>query len=145
MAFVTKRQRATSRRKTAAARGNYKRADWIDCPGVGCLASDFIEAAAAELEWWPAGPLGGWVSAMLEQSVGEGAASSQQAVLRVCNDKGVLGIRSWAEQRLHAMREQVRECLLQDSSCLVLLGDQEREMGGRELPADLFRFGAYGF
>jgi hypothetical protein len=82
---------------------------------------------------------------MLEQSVGEGAASSQQAVLQVCNDKGVLGIRSWAEQRLHAMRERVRECLLQDSSCLVLLGDQEREMGGGELLADLFRCGVYGF
>ena len=43
------------------------------------------------------------------------------------------------------MREQVRECLLQDSSCVVLLGDQEREMGGGELPADLFRCGVYGF
>ena len=51
----------------------------------------------------------------------------------------------WAERKLHAMREQVRECLLQDSSCLVLLGDQEREMGGEELPADLFRCGAFGF
>ena len=143
--FATKRQRATERRKTAAARGEYKRADWIDCPGVGCLASDFIEAAAAELEWWPADPLGGWVSVMLERSVGEGAISSQQAVLQVCDDKGVLEIRSWAERRLHAMREQVRECLLQDSSCVVLLGDQEREMGGGELPADLFRCGVYGF
>ena len=82
---------------------------------------------------------------MLERSVAEGAASSQQAVLQVCDDKGVLDIRSWVEQRLHAMREQVRECLLQDSSCIVLLGDQEREMGGGELPADLFRCGVYGF
>ena len=79
---------------------------------MGCLASDFIEAAAAELEWWPASPLGGWASAMLERFVGDGAVSSQQAVLRVCVNKGVLEIRSWAERRLHAMREQVRECLL---------------------------------
>ena len=75
---------------------------------------------------------------MLERFVGDGAVSSQQAVLQVCVDKGVLEIQSWAERKLHAMREQVRECLLQDSSCLVLLGDQEREMGGEELPADLF-------
>jgi hypothetical protein len=112
---------------------------------VGCLVSDFIEAAAAELEWWPVDPLGGWVSVMLERSVGEGAISSQQAVLQICDDKGVLEIRSWAERRLHAMREQVREYLLKDNSCVVLLGDQEREMGGGELPADLFRCGVYGF
>ena len=43
------------------------------------------------------------------------------------------------------MREQVREYLLKDNSCVVLLGDQEREMGGGELPADLFRCGVYGF
>ena len=82
---------------------------------------------------------------MLERLVGDGAGSSQRAVYRVCADKGVLEIRSWAERRLRDMQEQVRECLLQDSSCLVLLGDQEREMGGEELPADLFRCGAYGF
>ena len=43
---------------------------------------------------------------MLRRSVGEGAVSSQQAVLQVCNDKGVLEIRSWAERRLHAMRSR---------------------------------------
>ena len=82
---------------------------------------------------------------MLQRIMGDGAASSQPAVLRVCVDKGVLDIRSWAEQKLHAMQERVRDCLRQDSSCLVLLGDQEREMGEEELPADLFRCGAYGF
>ena len=144
-AFVTKRQRDTSRRKTAAARQSYKRAERIDCPGVGCLASDFVAAAAAELEWWPAAPLEGWVSAMLERLVGDGAVSSRQAVHQVCADKGVLEIRSWAERRLRDMQEQVRERLLRDSSCLVLLGDREREMGGGELPADLFQCGAFGF
>ena len=103
-----------------------------------------MEAIAAELEWWPADPLGGWVTAMLARVVGEGAASSQPAVLKVCVDKGALDIRSWAEQKLCAMQERVRECLCLDSSCLVLLGDQEREMGGEELPADLFGCGAYG-
>jgi hypothetical protein len=142
--FVAERQQATSRRQTAEARRNYKRAEWIDCSGVGCLASDFMEAIKAELEWWPAGPLGGWVSTMLERVVWEGATSSQLAVLRVCVDKGVLDIQSWAERKLHAMQERVRECLCLDSSCLVLLGDQEREMGGEELPADLFGCGAYG-
>ena len=67
----------------AEARKNYKRAEWIDCPGVGCLASDFMEAITAELEWWPAGPLEGWTAAMLERVVGEGAASSQPAVLTI--------------------------------------------------------------
>ena len=53
-----------------------------------------MEAIAAELEWWPAGLLGGWVAAMLERIVGEGAALSQPAVLRVCVGKGVLDIQS---------------------------------------------------
>jgi hypothetical protein len=143
--FVTKRQRDTSRRKTSAALQSYKQAERIDCPGVGCLASDFVAAATAELEWWPTAPLEGWVSAMLERLVGDGAGSSQQAVHRVCADKGVLENRRWAERRLRDMQEQVREYLLQDSSCLVLLGDQEWEMGGGELPADLFKCGAFGF
>ena len=52
--FVAERQQATSRRKTAEARRNYRRTEWIDCPGVGCLASNFMEAVAAELAWWPA-------------------------------------------------------------------------------------------
>ena len=84
---------------------------------------------------------------MLEQVVGEGAASSQLAVLRVCVNKGALDIQSSAEQslRLHAMQEKVLECLRLDSSCLVLLGDQEQEMGGEELLADLFRCRVYGF
>ena len=81
---------------------------------------------------------------MLERVDGEGATSSQLAVLRVCIDKGALDIRSWAERRLRAMQEKVRECLRLDNSCLVLVGEQEREMGGEELPADLFGCGAYG-
>ena len=48
---------------------------------------------------------------MLERVDGEGATSSQLAVLRVCIDKGALDIRSWAERRLRAMQEKVRECL----------------------------------
>ena len=126
------------------ARKKYKSAEGIDCPGVGCLASDFMEAVAAELEWWPADPLDGWVTAMLERIVGEGAASGQPAILKVCVNKDTLHIRHWAEQKRHAMRENVRECMRQDDSCLVLLGDQEREMEGDELPADLFGCGAYG-
>ena len=49
--LVAERQQATSRRQTAEARRNYRRAEWIDCSGVGCLASAFMEAIAAELEW----------------------------------------------------------------------------------------------
>ena len=108
------------------------------------MATDFMEAAAAELEWWPDGPLEKWTTAMLERVVGEGAASSQPAVLKVCVDTGALDIRRWAEQKLRAMQEKVRECMRLNSSCLVLLGDQERKMGGEELPADLFECGAYG-
>ena len=81
---------------------------------------------------------------MLEQMVGEGAASSRQAILKVCVDKDTLGIRCWAEQKLLAMQKKVRECMSVDGSCLVLLGDQEQEMEGDELPADLFGCGAYG-
>ena len=110
---------------------------------MGCLASNFMEAIAAELDWWPAEPLDRWTTAMLERMVGEGAASSQPAILKVSVDKGVSEIRRWAEQRLRAMQEKVRECMSVDGSCLVLLGDQEREMEGEELPADLFRCRAY--
>ena len=42
------------------------------------------------------------------------------------------------------LQEKVRECMRMDGSCLVLLGDQEQEMEGEELPADLFGCGAYG-
>ena len=143
-AFVAERKQATSRRRTAAARKNYKSAEWIDCPGVGCLASDFMEAVAAELTWWPADPLDRWTAAMLDRMVGEGAASHRSAILKVCVDKDTLGIRCWAEQKLFAMQEKVRECMSGDSSCLVLLGDQEREMERDELPADLFGCRAYG-
>ena len=80
---------------------------------------------------------------MLEHVVGEGAASSQQAVLKVCVNKGALDIWSWVEQKLHAMQEQVSEYMCLDSSWLVLLGDQEQELGGEELLADLFGCGAY--
>ena len=99
------------------------------------MASDFMEAITAELGWWPADPLGRWTTAMLERAVGEGAASSQPAVLQVWIGKDVLGIRCWAERNLNVMQEKVRECMCMDDSCLVLLGDQEREMEGEELPA----------
>ena len=69
----------------------------IDCPGVGCLTSDFMEAVAGELQWWPADPLDRWAAAMLERVVGEGEASSRSAILKVCVNKDVLGIRCWAE------------------------------------------------
>ena len=101
-------------------------------------------AVAAELEWWPEGPLEDWTRTMLESLLGEDAASSQPAVLRVCVDKGVLEIRTWAERKLRAMQERVTEFMRMDGSCLVLLGDEEREAGGEELPADLFEYGAYG-
>ena len=81
---------------------------------------------------------------MLEQVVGVGAALSQPAVLKACVSKGALGIWRWAEQKLRAMQGKARECMRLDSSCLVLLGDQEQEIGGEELPADLFGCGAYG-
>ena len=58
--------------------------------------------------------------------------------------QGYLEHSGLAEQKLRAMQKKVRKCLRLDSSCLVLLGDQEREMGGEELPADLFECGAYG-
>ena len=103
-----------------------------------------MEAVAAELGWWPAGPLDRWITAMLERVVEEGAASSQPAVLQVCIDRGALDIRRWPEQKLRAMQEKVRECMRMDGSCLVLLGDQKREMEGEELLADLFGCGAYG-
>ena len=96
------------------------------------------------MEWWPDGPLEDWTRAMLEGLLGEGATSSQPAILRVCVDKGALDIRSWAERKLRALREQVTECMRRDESCLVLLGDEEREAEGEELPADLFEYGAYG-
>ena len=76
--------------------------------------------------------------------MGEGAALSQPAVLKVCVDKGALDIQSWAEQKLCVMQEKVCEYMCMDSSCLVLLGDQEWELEGEELPADLFRCGVYG-
>ena len=81
---------------------------------------------------------------MLERVIGEDVASSQPAVLKVCIDKGALDIRRWAERKLRVMQEGVSECMRQDGPCLVLLGDQEREMGGEELPADLLEYGAYG-
>ena len=142
--FIAKRWQATSRRRTAAARKNYKRAERIDCPGVGCLASDFMETITDELSWWPTEPLDRWTTTMLEQVVGVGAALNQPAVLQVCINKGALDIRRWAEQKLRAMQEKVRECMRVDGSCLVLLGDQEREMEGEQLPADLFGCGEYG-
>ena len=142
--FIVERRHATSRRKKAEARREYKSAERITCPGVGCLATDFMGAVAAELEWWPDGPLEDWTRAMLEGLLGEGATSSQPAILRVCVDKGALDIRSWAERKLRALREQVTECMRRDESCLVLLGDEEREAEGEELPADLFEYGAYG-
>ena len=42
------------------------------------------------------------------------------------------------------MQERVTECMRLDDSCLVLLGDEEQEAGGEELPVDLFEYGAYG-
>ena len=102
-----------------------------------------MAAIAAELDWWPADPLDRWTTVMLERIVGEGAASSQPAILKVCIKKGALDIRCWAEQKLLAMQEKVRDCMSVNGSCLVLLGDQEREMEGEELPADLFRCRVY--
>jgi len=142
--FIEERRRATTRRRKAEARKDYKPAERISCPGVGCLATDFIGAVAAELEWWPDGPLEEWTRSMLESLLGEDAASSQPAVLRVCINKGVLDVRAWAERKLRDMQERVNECVRLNSSCLVLLGDEEREAGGEELPADLFEYGVYG-
>ena len=81
---------------------------------------------------------------MLTGLLGEDAAASLPAVLQVCVDKDVLGIRAWAERKLRAMQEQVTKHVSLDNSCLVLLGDEEQEAGGEELPADLFEYGAYG-
>ena len=79
-----------------------------------------METITDELSWWPTEPLDRWTTTMLEQVVGVGAALNQPAVLQVCINKGALDIRRWAEQKLRAMQEKVRECMRVDGSCLVL-------------------------
>ena len=73
--FIEERRHVTSRRQKAETRRNSKLAGRIDCPGVGCLATDFMGAVAAELEWWPDGPLEDWTKAMLDSLLGAGGRS----------------------------------------------------------------------
>ena len=103
-----------------------------------------MEAATAELEWWPAAPLDGWATGMLEQTIGAEAESYRPAIVQVCKDKCTLEVRCWAERKLSDMRRRVRGHIESGDSCLVLLEDRERVVEGDELPADLFSCGVYG-
>ena len=118
---------------TFDVRRRYKLQEHIACPGVGCTATEFISAVAAELHWWPTAPLRAWAISALGRATGDTAQDHWLTVAERCDDMSLLQMRQWAEMRITAIRKGTmaatrrgaQECTEGAASVVILMGDKE--------------------
>ena len=110
---------------TFDARKRYKHPEHLTCPGVGCTATEFVSAIAAELRWWPATPLRAWAVSALGHAAGDTAQDHWPPFAERCADMSLLQMRQWAEMRMAAIQKGIREYAEGADSMVVLMGDKE--------------------